>query len=400
MAGKRVPIPWKQRWQRFRHGTLPLVCFLASVAVTLWLWDRQGQLPNAVGEVEALRIDIVASADGVLVPLGGRDWEMFDPVPAGAVAAQLDDRAIRADVARIQMDLEATRRQLEVRMAQLELEARVRENIHLRDAARLAADLERYRLTVLDRRAQVEIDRVELAARQARVEFLAPMHEKNIVGEIDYRGEELLRDLAARRVAENETLLVQAEQQQRDLEALVAAVPDFPADEIDRVLAPVRLAVSAGQTDVAGLGARVQAMELRSPIAGTICALYRRPGQAVRTGDVIMTVASEDAQYVVSYLRPEQRVALRPGMAVDLRPRAPAAKPLPAVIDRVGPQVELIPPHQLRDPNRPEWGLPVRIMVPKQPGNLAVPMDLRQWNLRPGELIDVTFRPDRVRRSG
>ena len=111
---------------------------------------------------------------------------------------------------------------------------------------------------------------------------------------------------------------------------------------------------------------------------------------------MILTIASEDARYVVSYLRPDQVAGLKPGMPVDLRPRAPGRRPPPAVIDRIGPQIEVMEPpnQQLRDPARPQWGLPVRIMIPRRSGGLSLPADLREFGLTPGELIDVTFHPE------
>jgi len=46
----------------------------------------------------------------------------------------------------------------------------------------------------------------------------------------------------------------------------------------------------------------------------------------------------------------------------------------------IGPQGELIPPDQLRNPTVPEWGLPVSI---------ALPADVE---LRPGEVVDLVFQ--------
>jgi hypothetical protein len=50
--------------------------------------------------------------------------------------------------------------------------------------------------------------------------------------------------------------------------------------------------------------------------------------------------------------------------------------------------VEAVPPHQLRDPKTVEWGLPVRIVLPTG----AI--------LRPGELVDVTFKTAAVGGAG
>jgi hypothetical protein len=69
-------------------------------------------------------------------------------------------------------------------------------------------------------------------------------------------------------------------------------------------------------------------------------------------------------------------------MRVQLSTQTTGGQPAWSSIARVGPQVEPVPPHQLRDPQRPEWGRPVQIPVPD---------DLR---LVPGQLVYVSFIPD------
>ena len=81
-AGERIPTPWKQRWRRFRYSALPGLCFLACVVLMLSMWRQQGRLPNAVGEVESVRVEIAAGTDGRLSPLVDREnwWAPFETV--------------------------------------------------------------------------------------------------------------------------------------------------------------------------------------------------------------------------------------------------------------------------------------------------------------------------------
>ena len=72
------------------------------------------------------------------------------------------------------------------------------------------------------------------------------------------------------------------------------------------------------------------------------------------------------------------------GMGVEVRARSAGSRPRESVVDRVGPQVEPIPVHQRRNPQVPEWGLPVRVLLPDG------------FEVRPGELIDVTFNARRA----
>ena len=67
-------------------------------------------------------------------------------------------------------------------------------------------------------------------------------------------------------------------------------------------------------------------------------------------------------------------------MEVAVRNRSLPQRMVRTRIDRVGDQIEPVPLHHLRDPNLMEWGLPVRIAVPVE------------FALRPGELVDLTFR--------
>jgi hypothetical protein len=54
-------------------------------------------------------------------------------------------------------------------------------------------------------------------------------------------------------------------------------------------------------------------------------------------------------------------------------------------VERIGPQIELVPEHQraLHEVNTWEWGLPVWIRVPQE------------GEFRPGELVDLRFRAQR-----
>jgi hypothetical protein len=67
-------------------------------------------------------------------------------------------------------------------------------------------------------------------------------------------------------------------------------------------------------------------------------------------------------------------------MDVDVRKRAAIGPTVRTVVERVGPQIESIPVHLCRDPRMPEWGVPVRITLPKD------------FAGRPGELFEITFK--------
>jgi multidrug resistance efflux pump len=135
------------------------------------------------------------------------------------------------------------------------------------------------------------------------------------------------------------------------------------------------------ESKISELEQRILAQDLKAPISGTIISIHRFPGQAVTAGQAIMTIASEKGDYIVTYVRQSQYIQPAAGMTVNVHLRS-APRTLRSHITSVGPQVEKVPPEHLRDPRMLEWGLPVHV---------AIPPDTK---LRPGELVDLFFRPN------
>lgn len=142
----------------------------------------------------------------------------------------------------------------------------------------------------------------------------------------------------------------------------------------------VRQALDNREEELAALDLQLDSLDVRAPISGTVVKLHLRPGQLVKPGEAIMEIAGANAGYVVSFLREGQTyIRPAPGMDVDVRPRTDPARIVKGKVDTVGAQVEAVPPRQLRDQKTPEWGLPVRLVIPPDTG------------LRPGEMVNLAF---------
>jgi len=143
----------------------------------------------------------------------------------------------------------------------------------------------------------------------------------------------------------------------------------------------LEMMASSYQAKIAELEQKVLAQDIKAPISGTIISIHRSPGQAVTAGQAILTIASEKGDYIVTYVRQSQVIQPTPGMTVNVHLRS-APRTIRSHVTSIGPQVEKVPPEHLRDPRMLEWGLPVHV---------AIPPDTR---LRPGELVDLFFRPN------
>lgn len=376
---ERIRTPWRRRWQRFRQRALPIASLVGSVVLLAWLWKDQAAVPNGVGEVEAVSVDVIAQIDGTLVPLSRPEWTLYESVQAGELLARFDDRAAEARLATFRAELVRLGKTLETERARVALSEADRQQGHSRDAARLAWDLEQYRLSALERQAIIEADRVELQRRQARVNLLTPLHQEGMVSDIEFSDDKLLLAEVAKRLDENTAILHEIQQQQR---AAADRLADFPplvlADE-SASWAPVQAAIDVQESRIHEIKLEIENLESRAPITGTITAVHCYPGQRVRAGDPIVTIASQQGRYIVSYVPEERSAQAKIGMGVEVRARSAGSQPRESVVERVGPQFEPIPIHQLRNPQVPEWGLPVRVVLPD---------GLR---VLPGELVDIRF---------
>jgi multidrug resistance efflux pump len=381
---KRVPVPFWQRFRHFRYGVMPFISFALCVLATAWLWQRQAQQPQTVGAVEAVRIDLAAGSDGRLTALAHPQWTLFDRVDANDVIARLDERPVQAQMDTLRAELQRLEKEVAAAEEQLALEQLDREHDHNREAHRLAWQIQRHRLDVLDRRALIEADRVELMRLEERFSYMNRLRGTTVVSELDLLDEQRQRDAIRKRIEENEKAWAEAEKQRTwAVERLQQFGALRTADE-EKLLGPLEAAIAVQEARLKELHVQIDALQVRAPFSGTIAMIHAWPGQNVRMGDPIVTLAADHGRYIVSYVRQTQRQMPVVGTLVDVRAQSPGGKSVTAVVGRVGPQFELIPPHQRRDPNVLEWGVPVRIDLPQ---GLAV---------KPGELVDIRFKKGRA----
>ena len=147
--------------------------------------------------------------------------------------------------------------------------------------------------------------------------------------------------------------------------------------------AAVQAMIESKLQDLADVEAKLGSLQLRSPLSGTVVKVYRRPGQVVQAGELILEVAADQGAAIIAYLRREQQqINPTKGMAVQVYLNRRPAQTVEGQVDSVGGQIEAVPSRQLRDQKVPEWGLPVRVKVPPDSAVL----------LKPGEVVTLDFK--------
>lgn len=384
----RIPTPWPVRWRRFRQRVLPALTFLSLSSVVLWMWQQDISSPHALGEVEAIRAIVASGSDGLLAdPHDGRRWELFDRVEQGQVIARLDDRLLSQQLVTQHAELERLKAEVEAAAAKITLDFFNQQRDHLHESIRLAWKREERRIQVLEKQVQLAADRVlaqRLSAVAEKTEqlFRESSSRMRAATELESITARLAHDEVAQRIAANEKTLAE-EQRQLDLAAGgFDDYPDLKLPEIAPLLAPLKAAITTQASRIAEVQQQIDGLQIRAPFEGRIATIHVWPGQRLRIGDPVMTLASESRRYIVSYLRSDQALRPQTGDEVQVRLRGvrSSASATDAIVEHVGPQFEPIPPQQLRDPRIAEWGLPVRI---------SLPQDLQP---RPGELVELVFR--------
>ncbi len=261
---ERIRTPWKRRWERFRQRALPLVSFLGSVTLLIWLWQEQRPAPSGVGEVEAVRVDVVAQIDGTLAALSRPEWTLYEPVQAGQLLARFDERTAEARLATFHAEVVRLGKTLQAEQARTVVSEADRQQQHRRDAARLAWDFEQYRLTRLERQAIIEADRVELQRRRARVELLTPLHEQGLVSDIAFSDDRLMLAEVATRLEENQAALEEIQQHQSAAAARLADFPPLVAADASAIWAAVQAEIDVQESRIRAIQLEIENLEFRA----------------------------------------------------------------------------------------------------------------------------------------
>jgi HlyD family secretion protein len=380
-SSKRIPIPWKQRWQRFRYTVLPLLSFIGCVVLTLWMWSREVHVANAVGKIERRRFEATAGADGKLLSLNRPAWTLFEHVEANAVVAQLDPAPAKAALATARLEIARLEKEMDAAAARLAVTQGDRQSDHLQEQVRLLWQAQRYQLDVLDRQTRIATDRADLQRIDARIAYLEQVtaQGQRIVAPQNVEETKAQRAVIAAGMAQSEVALAAANEQLQKAASELAKFAPIESADVNAIVAPLQAAVAIQRSRVEELQVQIRGLVVRAPVSGTIAAVHCWPGQYVQAGDPIVTVAAERGEYIIGFLRQDQQVRPEVGMTVDVRSRVPGRPPLRTTITQVGPQFETAPVELLQDPRRPEWVLPIRIALP--------PL----LDARPGEPVDLTF---------
>ena len=397
MADMRpIPTPLAYRWQRFVQNFLPIVIFLIAIILTLWLWDRQSQMGNAIGVAEAEYVDVPSGSAGILMPPGHGQWQEFQTVKQGEIIgevrlAQTDTFAAR--VATIEKEKEKVEADLEAEKEKFLLEMQRQDEGLWFDISRQTWRVEEIRQNIYDIQTRIKTRRAQLQTARTTQRFNENALErggaisKQEVAESQFRTKELEEALRGELTAQENA----KKDFKREWNTLVAARKELASqgqtrdDDLGKVIraitAPYYKQREVLESQANEVRVATNSYVIHAPVDGVVAAVYAVPGQSVQPGDPVIQIASANSDAIISYVRHRQRVRPELNMVVKLRTRHTGSRPVDSSVIEVGPIVQPVPTQHLFDHTRPEWGVPIKI---------ALPDDLRNV-LKPGEQVDIIF---------
>jgi len=377
MSDEIIKTPPAQHWAEFRQRRLPLVVWsLAALICLFMLTDRSGRF-EYIGLARALQYEISAETTGRLATV---EVDLYDEVGAGEVVARLDASGLEAEIETVQAMIRKLGADLGATRAEMDVDRNHSRADRTADLRRFQVDEEQRRLDILELRATIESDEIELERLALDLLRAEPLRESGLIGDMEFDDKRLSHGRTEKLLAENRVLLEQIRQEYEAAhgrrQAFERDLPGPPDDEPR--LRPLREAIAVETTRLREIQIEREALVLRSPVHGRVDQILCRNGQTVVRGEPILRIVERSVADIVAYLREDgggsSMVERTPVLLASRRDPGRAAESL---VVRVSPGVEMLPERLWRSPGQPDYGRAVIIA--------AVP-DL---DLAPGELVDI-----------
>lgn len=373
----KIPIPWEYRWKRIRFRYLPVLTFFLCGYMAYTLWHSQFVTSNAVGQVAARNAPATSLNDGVLVAIPGKPaFAVFDSVKQGDELATLDSKQLDLQIETANLKIKELEAKLEAEEEEILQDTRKQDYDRIKEVLKLQEEISKYDLDILDRQIDINTDEIEIKRQTQKLESLRKLYDET---HYDIQNTLIRIDIVQAHMTSSITALNEAKVQKKSTQARLEALPESVKINVARILQPIRQEILVEQSQIREIENQKRTLVITAPISGKIIDIHKFPGESVRAGDRVMTIADGQGQYIETFIRNTQRINPVKGMIVEVRTRLNRHEFLEATVEEVGVQFQEVPTEQLFNPQSVEYGLPVRISYPA--GLKAIP----------GELVKLKF---------
>jgi HlyD family secretion protein len=364
-------VPSRQPERRWGKPSLiiPLVLLLLGIGMGLryyFLSQSEERDLELSGRIEGYETDVGAKVGGRIASIAVREG---DRVKQGQVIAQLDDAELKAQLAGAKARLNAAQQQVNQARLQIEvIQSQIKEaQLNLQQSAEDA--------TGRINQAEATVAAAEAQLAQAQAQVKQAEAEKQLAQADRDRYQSLLQDgvIPQQQFDRSQTQLDTA---QANLEASQAAVeaaqkqvnvaegaltqaktsslnPEINTAKIvglNKQLAQAEAQLEAAiaeeanaQAAIAEMAAKLDDLQITSPIDGVVLTRTSEPGEVISTGTTLMTLVNLNNVYLRGYL-PEGDIGMvRVGQPARVFLDSAPDKPLAATVTQIDSQASFTP---------------------------------------------------------
>ena len=352
----KIPTPFSGIWREVRLRVIPPLVFLAIIAGCYFIWAHVGATSGVAGVGEGTRSIIASPYVGIIDRLYVEPFQWVEQGQPIAQVTPVDSRA-RLDLL-----------QSEVQIARMRLEPSLSD--------RNALNYERLRVDWLRLKQEVAIAKVNFEHANNLLQRNEKLVKENLVSQDVYELSLQQRNVYQSQVETTSAALKEIEERMIQLRSL--GEPEHPGTNqpVDEMIAGLEKRLTAVQTNWAP-------MILYAPISGMVQGVYRRSAEYVVEGEPLVTITSPRSERVIAYLRQPYPVEPEIGMEVEIITRSRKRQRFTSRVAEIGAQLEMITNSLafIRQGAVIDEGLPIVFPVPTDA------------HIRPGEIVDVVFRP-------
>ena len=273
---------------------------------------------------------------------------------------------LQAQRATAEAQLEQLKAELTAAEDRLYLDKIDRDSDIMATKRRLAVDLERARLEVLEIKSDLGPDRLALKDLEVELEIVQRLVAEQAAEEYESLKIQAQCDIFRENVAQKTKLLAQAEAnyeaallRKDELDESIPLAPELSEKE----LAPIRKAILVQEKRLAEFIEQRDIIILTAPFDGIVNILNSKSGQTVVRGDAIMTVVKPIPDTITAWVSQKNLSQFEQNMKVKVISLNTPRQSFVSQISNMSPSLELIPQQLWRVPTVPEWGRSIQIPI-------------------------------------
>ncbi|MEO1069873.1 MAG: HlyD family efflux transporter periplasmic adaptor subunit [Cyanobacteria bacterium J06638_6] len=365
---KPAPAAPKKGFKSKLKILVPAVVLVAAAGFGLRYWLTRPD-PDAIalsGRIEGYETNLGAKVGGRIAEVTVREGAT---VTAGQVIARLDDaelqaqlEAAQAQVAAAQQQVNQAQLQVAVVNSQIQETQLTRQQAQGDAAGRVSqseASVATARAQLAEAQAQEQEARSSLALAQSDRDRFAILVEQGAIPQQQFDQAQTQFETTRDTLAARQSAVAAAQQQVSAAQGVLTQAqtselnPDIRTAQLNQLqiqqeqaraqLTATQADLKQAQANQAEIEARLNDLDITSPIAGVVVSRTVEPGEVIATGTTVLTVVNLDDVYLRGYIPEGQIGAVRVGQPAQVFLDSAPDEPLAATVAAVDTEASFTP---------------------------------------------------------